>query len=55
MISWCATSLANAHFSTFVEGRLLFFWLGVFLAGPEPMQMPKSGYDAMANRGGGQR
>jgi hypothetical protein len=55
MISWCATSLANAHFSTFVEGRLLFFWLGVFLAGPEPVQMPKSGYDAMANRGGGQR
>jgi O-antigen ligase len=33
MISWCATSLANAHFSTFVEGRLLFLWLGIFLAG----------------------
>lgn len=34
MLGWCATSVANAHFSTFVEGRLLFFWLGVFLAGP---------------------
>jgi O-antigen ligase len=33
MIGWCATSLANSHFSTFVEGRLLFFWLGAMLAG----------------------
>lgn len=32
MIGWCATSLANSHFSTFVEGRLLFFWLGAMLA-----------------------
>jgi O-antigen ligase len=32
MIGWCATSLANSHFSTFVEGRLLYFWLGAMLA-----------------------
>jgi O-antigen ligase len=34
VIGWCATSLANSHFSTFVEGRLLFFWLGAMLAAP---------------------
>ena len=34
MIGWCATSLANSHFSTFIEGRLLFFWLGAMLATP---------------------
>jgi O-antigen ligase len=34
LIGWCATSLANSHFSTFVEGRLLFFWLGAMLGGP---------------------
>ncbi len=32
LIGWCATSLANSHFSTFVEGRLIFFWLGALLA-----------------------
>jgi len=32
VIGWCATSLANSHFSTFVEGRLVFFWLGAMLA-----------------------
>jgi O-antigen ligase len=30
---WCATSMANSHFSTFVEGRMLYFWLGAMLAG----------------------
>jgi O-antigen ligase len=50
MLSWCVTSLANAHFSTFVEGRLLFFWLGVFLAGPA--EMSKFAYDAVASRVG---
>jgi O-antigen ligase len=34
MLGWCATSLANSHFSTFVEGRMLFFSLGALLAGP---------------------
>jgi O-antigen ligase len=34
LIGWCATSLANSHFSTFVEGRLIFFWLGAMLATP---------------------
>ncbi len=32
LIAWCATSLANSHFSTFIESRLLFFWLGAMLA-----------------------
>ena len=32
MVAWCVTSLGNSHFSTFVEGRLLFFWLGAMLA-----------------------
>ncbi len=32
MIAWCATSLATSHFSTFLEGRLLFLWLGAMLA-----------------------
>jgi hypothetical protein len=32
VIGWCVTSLANSHFSTFVEGRLIFFWLGAMLA-----------------------
>lgn len=31
LIGWCVTSLANSHFSTFVEGRLIFFWLGALL------------------------
>ena len=31
LLGWCATSLANSHFSTFAEGRLLFFWLGAML------------------------
>ena len=31
LIGWCATSLANSHFSTYVEGRLVFFWLGAML------------------------
>jgi O-antigen ligase len=31
LVGWCATSLANSHFSTFVEGRLLFFWVGAML------------------------
>jgi O-antigen ligase len=29
--AWCATSLANSHFSTFTEGRLIFFWVGTML------------------------
>ena len=32
LAGWCVTSLANAHFSTFQEGHLLFFWLGIVLA-----------------------
>jgi O-antigen ligase len=32
LAAWCATSLFSSHFSTFVEGRFILFWLGAFLA-----------------------
>ena len=32
LLAWVATSFFSAHFSTFVEGRLIWVWLGVFLA-----------------------
>lgn len=32
LLSWCATSLANSHFSTFHEGHFIWFWLGTMLA-----------------------
>jgi O-antigen ligase len=31
--AWCVTSLANSHFSTFTEARLIFFWVGAMLGG----------------------
>ena len=31
LVGWCVTSLANSDFSTHVEGRLIFFWLGAML------------------------
>lgn len=34
VLAWCATSLFSSHFSTFVEGRLLFFCVGAMLATP---------------------
>lgn len=34
VLAWCATSLFSSHFSTFVEGRLLFFCAGAMLARP---------------------
>ena len=36
LFAWCASSLANSHFSTFAEGRLIFFWLGAMLGGGTP-------------------
>lgn len=32
LAGWCATSLANSHFSTFQEGHLLGLYLGITLA-----------------------
>ena len=29
---WCATSLANSHFSTYAEGTFIYLWLGAMLA-----------------------
>jgi O-antigen ligase len=46
LISWCATSLANSHFSTFAEGRLIFFWLGAMLATPSKGTERMGGYDS---------
>ena len=35
LIGWCAISIASAEFSTFNQGRLIFFWLGAMLGGRE--------------------
>ncbi len=32
LATWCATSMANSHFSTFSEGTFLYLWLGTMLA-----------------------
>jgi O-antigen ligase len=40
LLGWCATSLANSHFSTFAESRMIFFWLGAMLAGPPELRNP---------------
>lgn len=32
LMSWCATSFASSHFSTFHEGHFIWFWLGAMLA-----------------------
>lgn len=32
LAAWCASSLANSHFSTFNEGTFIYLWLGVMLA-----------------------
>lgn len=32
LLAWCATSMANSHFSTFAEGSFIYLWLGVMLA-----------------------
>jgi O-antigen ligase len=31
LIGWCAISIASSEFSTFNQGRLIFFWLGAML------------------------
>jgi O-antigen ligase len=36
LFAWCATSLANSHFSTFTEGSFIYLWLGAMLAGVVP-------------------
>jgi O-antigen ligase len=33
LLTWCATSLFSSHFSTFTEGRFIYIWLGIMLAG----------------------
>ncbi len=35
LASWCVTSLANSHFSTFHEGHFIWFWLGSMLSREE--------------------
>lgn len=51
LIGWCATSLANSHFSTFAEGRLLFFWLGAMLASPGRIKETTVAMTAAAREG----
>ncbi len=34
VLAWCATSIFNSHFSTFVEGRFLYLWCGALLVPP---------------------
>ncbi|SNC62119.1 O-antigen ligase family protein [Polynucleobacter victoriensis] len=41
LASWCATSLANSHFSTFHEGHFIWFWLGAMLS-REEIYSPKN-------------
>jgi O-antigen ligase len=36
LIGWCATSLVNSDFSTQVEGRMIYFWLGAMLGAVTP-------------------
>ncbi len=36
LVGWCATSLANSDFSTQVEGRMIYFWLGAMLGAVTP-------------------
>ncbi len=33
LLAWFGTSMFSSHFSTFTEGRFIFIWLGVMLAG----------------------
>ncbi len=41
LVSWCVTSLANSHFSTYVEGHFVYFWLGAMLATPLAPSAPQ--------------
>lgn len=40
LLSWCVTSLFNAHFSTFAEGHFVYLWLGFMLAMPPASAKP---------------
>lgn len=33
LLSWCITSLFNAHFTTFAEGHFLYLWVGAMISG----------------------
>jgi O-antigen ligase len=48
LLAWTATSLFSSHFSTFAEGRLLFFWLGAMLAPLRCSALPASANQATA-------
>jgi len=45
LIGWCATMMANSHFSTFGGRRLTFFRLGAMLATPSNGIDDRGGYD----------
>jgi O-antigen ligase len=45
LLTWCATSLFSSHFTTFLEGRFLMLWLGIFLsASPQPVDPDHGSY-----------
>jgi len=42
LVGWCVTSLVNSDFSTQVEGRMIYFWLGAMLGAAMPGTMPET-------------
>lgn len=34
LLSWCGTSMASSHFSTFSEGYFIYIWVGAMLGAP---------------------
>lgn len=49
LLTWCATSLFSSHFTTFLEGRFLMLWLGIFLSAPPPAAVPAQGPSVAQN------
>jgi len=43
LAAWCATSLANSHFSTFSEGTFVYLWLGALLANEADSSINRTG------------
>jgi O-antigen ligase len=45
LLAMSASSFFNSHFSTFFEGRMLFFWVGALVATPvasKPLRVPRA-------------
>ena len=48
LLGWCVTSFFSGHFGTFVEGRLIFIWVGAMLAVPAVTQDEAISVDSRA-------